>query len=238
MGDAGWGMRASRHRLVFALAVICAGCAAGRDVLVQLETHRPQVYDPRQIEVQAMVLGPQSALHYKWFSVNGDFDPQESYEPKTQFTFAPNAVRDRIWVEVWRDNEKVAESGMDVNVESRPRASSDKTPLPEIVIARVPRYQPEGGPDTRDTIAGTVRTPVAGDYRVVIYARADAWYIQPTPFSTETIERDNTWKTWTHTGSSYAALVVRKSYKPMTRLDVLPQIDADVLSRAIVEGRK
>jgi hypothetical protein len=71
-----------------------------------------------------------------------------------------------------------------------------------------------------------------------VYARADAWYIQPTPFSMQPIEANNTWETWTHTGSSYAALVVRKTYKPMTRLDVLPQIDADVLSRTIVDGRK
>ncbi|HKR09333.1 MAG TPA: hypothetical protein VJS39_09100 [Gemmatimonadaceae bacterium] len=221
-----------------ALAAISIACAAGRDVLVQLETHRPQVYDPRQIEVQAMVLGPQSALHYKWYSVNGDFDPQESYEPKTQFTFAPNSIRDRIWVEVWRDNEKVAESAMDVNVESRPRPSTESTPAPEIAITRVPRYQAEGGPDTRDTIGGTVRTPIPGDYKVVVYARADAWYIQPTPFSMQPIEADTKWQTWTHTGSSYAALVVRKTYKPLTRLDVLPQIDADVVARAIVDGRK
>jgi hypothetical protein len=185
-----------------------------------------------------MVLGPQSGLHYKWFSVNGDFDPQESYEPKTQFTFAPSAVRDRIWVEVWRDNEKVAESGLDVNIESRSHPLGAKSAVPEVTITRIPRYQAEGGPDTRDTIGGTVRTSLADDYRVVVYARADAWYIQPTPFAMQPIEGDNTWRTWTHTGSSYAALVVRKTYKPLTRLDVLPQVGEDVLSRAIVEGRK
>jgi hypothetical protein len=228
----------SSRRVPLLLSAMSIACAAGRDVLVQLETHRPEVYDPRQIEVQAMVLGPQTALHYKWFSVNGDFDPQESYEPKTQFTFAPNSVRDRIWVEVWRDNEKIAESAMNVNVDSRPRASTEKTPAPEIAVTQVPRYQPEGGPDTRDTIRGTVKTPIPGDYRVVVYARADAWYIQPTPFSMQSISSDGRWETWTHTGSSYAALVVSKGYKPLTRLDVLPQVDADVLARAIVDGRK
>jgi hypothetical protein len=223
--------------VVVGFAVLSAGCAASRDILVQLETHKPQAYDARQIEVQAMVVGPQTGLHYKWFSVNGDFDPQESYEPKTQFNFAPNAVRDRIWVEVWRDYQKVAESALDVKMDATPRAA-EKAPVAELTITRVPRYQPEGGPDTRDTIAGRVRTPLTGDYKVVVYARADAWYIQPTPFAMQPIEADSTWKTWTHTGSSYAALVVRKTYKPLTRLDVLPQIDADVLSRAIVEGRR
>ena len=227
-----------RVSVVLGIIVLVAACAEERNVLVQLETHRPQVYDPRQIEIQAMVLGPQMGLHYKWFSVNGDFDPQESYEPKTQFTFAPNAARDRIWVEVWRDNQKVAESELDVHVDARPRATNEKAPVPELTITRVPRYQPEGGPDTRDTIAGTVRAPLAGDYKVVVYARADAWYIQPTPFAMQPIESDKTWETWTHTGSSYAALVVRTTYKPLTRLDVLPQLDEDVLARAIVDGRK
>jgi hypothetical protein len=220
------------------LAAVISACAPSKDILVQLETHRPEAYDPHQVEVQATVLGPQSALRYKWFSVNGDFDPQESYEPKTQFTFAAHAGRDRIWVEVWRDNEKVAESALDVNADTRVRLTVDKSAAPELTITHVPRYQAEGGPDTRDTIAGTVRAPSAADYKVIVYARADAWYIQPTPFAMQAIGVDNTWKTWTHTGSSYAALVVRSNYKPMTRLDVLPQIDPDVLARAIVDGRK
>ena len=224
--------------MIACILAMSGGCDAKRDVIVQLETHRPQVYDPRQIEVQAMVLGPQTGLRYKWFSVDGDFDPQQSYEPKSQFTFASNSARDRIWVEVWRDNDKIAEGALDVNVETRASSAKERAPVPELTITRIPRYDAAGGPDTRDTIAGTVGTPLASDYRVVVYARADAWYIQPTPFAMQTIGPDNKWTTWTHTGSSYAALVVRSTYKPLTRLDVLPQVDADVLSRAIVDGRK
>jgi hypothetical protein len=224
----------------FGFVALGAGCAERRVVGVQLETHRQPAYDPRQLEVEAVVVGPQSGLHYKWFSVNGDFDPQESYTPKAEFTFAQNSERDRIWVEVWRDMEKVAESQLDVSVDTHARASSakEKAPALELSITRIPRYQAEGGPDTRDTISGMVRGPSAADYTVLVYARADAWYIQPTPFSLQPIENDGTWQTWTHTGSNYAALVVRKDYKPMTRLDVLPQLDADVLARQIVEGRK
>ena len=223
---------------IVCLLAVCVGCAMQRDIVVQLETHRPQAYDPRQIEVQAVVLGPQNGLHYKWFSVDGDFDPQQSYEPKTQFTFAPNSARDRIWVEVWLDNEKIAERGVSVNVEGRQVETRETAPVPELAFARIPRYDAAGGPDTRDTISGTVRSPLATEYRVVVYARADAWYIQPTPFAMQPIGADYKWQTWTHTGSSYAALVVRSTYKPMTRLDVLPQVDADVLARAIVDGEK
>ena len=99
---------------------LVAGCVESRDVGVQLETHQVPVYDPRQLEVQAVVIGPQTGLHYKWFSVNGDFEPQDSYTPKAEFTFAPNSDRDRIWVEVWRDTKKVAESQLDVSVARMP----------------------------------------------------------------------------------------------------------------------
>jgi hypothetical protein len=234
-------MSSARLRNLVALGVVALlsqDCSRGKDILVQLETHKPPVDDPRQLEVQAMVLGPQTGLRYKWFSVNGDFDPQDSYVPKTQFTFAVNAPRDRIWVEVWRDAQKIAESQLDITTDTRPQTAGAKAPDASITIDRVPKYQPAGGPDTRDTIAGTVHIKDPADYRVVVYARADAWYIQPTPFALQTIQNDNTWQTWTHTGSNYAVLVVRKSYKPMTRLDVLPPVDADVLSRAIVEGKK
>ena len=231
-------MTRARRLAVLCLLTISAGCAAGRDILVQLETHRPQTYDPRQIEVQATVLGPQTGLSYKWFSVDGDFDPQQSYDPRTQFTFAQNSTHDRLWVEVWRENEKVGESALDVIVDPHAPLAKATGPVPELAITRVPRYDPAGGPDTRDTIAGTVRTSVAKDYRVVVYARADAWYIQPTPFTLQSIGSDNKWQTWTHTGSSYAALVVRSTYNPLTRLDVLPQVDGDVLARAIVDGRR
>ena len=231
---------APRLRRIAGLTCVAlgAGCVEGTNTLVELEVHKPSIYDPRQIEVQAVVLGPQTGLRYKWFSVNGDFEPQESYVPKTQFTFAPNSFRDRVWVEVWRDVEKVAQSELDVTVDSHTRPVNEKAPVPELTITRVPRYQPEGGPDTRDTISGTVRSPLIGEYKIVVYARADAWYIQPTPFSLQTIQPNGQWDTWTHTGSDYAVLVVRSDFKPLTRLDVLPQPDADVLARAIVEGRK
>jgi hypothetical protein len=120
-----------RFSTAVSLIAISVACAAGRDMLFQLENYRPQTFDPRQIEVQATVLGPQTGLRYKWFSVDGDFDPQQSYEPKTQFTFAPNAARDRIWVEVWREDEKIAESAMDVNVEAHAPVSKENAPVPK-----------------------------------------------------------------------------------------------------------
>jgi hypothetical protein len=152
--------------------------------------------------------------------------------------FANNATRDRVWVEVWRENEQVAESSLDVAIDAPQQPPSGQPPAISVAITNIPRYQPEGGPDTRADISGKVSGDVSTEYKVVVYARADAWYIQPTPYSMIPIQADNTWKSWTHTGSNYAALVVRRDYKPLTRLDVLPQVDRDVLARAIVEGKR
>lgn len=220
------------------LALSLAACAEHKDVMVTLDAYHPASYDPRHLDVQAQVTGAQSGLHYKWFSQVGEFDPQESYTPKTSYTFASNSPRDRVWVEVWRENERVAESHLDVSMSTPENTVSAPRPRIELVITEVPPYDPAGGPDTRANIAGKVTGQLSKDYNVVVYARADAWYIQPAPYSLQPILPDGSWKTWTHTGSNYAVLVVRGDYKPMTRLDVLPAIEGDVLARTIVEGKK
>jgi hypothetical protein len=105
-----------------------------------------------------------------------------------------------------------------------------------VTVSTIPPYQPLGGSETRAQIAGRVNGASAPDYSVVLYARADAWYIQPELFATVPIARDGTWASWTHTGSSYAALVVRPGFEALPRLDVLPQVGGYVVARQIVEG--
>ena len=221
------------------LLLALAACADRGDVHVQLDAHPHQSNEPRALEVQAQVTGPQAGLRYKWYSALGEFDPQESYTPKSSFFFGPNSTHDRVWVEVWRDNERVAESRLEVSTEQpyQPNVSGSP-PKVQIAITNIPRYDPAGGPDTRADIAGKVTGEVDKGYSVVIYARADAWYIQPVPFALHPILPDDTWKSWTHTGSDYAALVVASDYKPVTRLDILPPVQGDVFARAIVEGKR
>jgi len=214
------------------------GCAENRDVHVELEAHRPPQYEAHQLEIQAQVTGPQTGLRYKWFSVLGQFEPQASYEPKTSYTFPPDVMRDRVWLEVWRDDKRIAQSGLDVRTTGRRSVGAAKVPSVQVEITSVPRYDPKGGSDTRADIAGTASGELSPDMRVLVYARADSWYIQPTPYAGHQIQPDKSWKTWTHTGSSYAAIIVRQDYRAMTRLDVLPQVDGDVLARTIVEGRR
>jgi len=234
----------NRRRLIggiqVSLTIIVSGaCAPNKDVSVQLDAHHLSSSEPRQLDVEAQVTGPQSGLHYKWFSVLGEFEPQDSYVPKSSFMFSSNSPRDRVWVEVWRENERVAQGQLDVSMEGvSERRVGEAAPHVQVAITQIPRYDPAGGPDTRADIGGRITGQSARGYRVIVYARADAWYIQPAPYALHTIQPDDTWTTWTHTGSDYAALVVPSDYKPFTRLDVLPPIEGAVLARTIVEGKK
>jgi hypothetical protein len=225
--------------LAVALPLVAAGCGDPDAVRVELEGHRPQGLAAGRIEVRAQVTGSQAGLRYKWFSVQGECDPQESEWPSTLFQFAKATTRDRVSLEVWRGNERVARAELDVKADGeRARAASDPAPRVEIEITSIPPYEPEGGPETRADIGGKVTGEIAPDCKVVVYARADAWYIQPAAYAEHAIGADGTWSTWTHTGSSYAALVVRPGFDPFLRLDVLPRVDDYVLARAIVEGAR
>jgi hypothetical protein len=229
-----------------ALALVCGailalapGCGDSGSVRIRLEAHRTFGLGPRRIEIRAQVAGPQTGLRYRWFSGAGECEPQESEWPSTVFEFGKGATRDRVSVEAWRAGERVSRDEIEVTLdEDLARAASAPMPRVEIEITGIPPHEPEGGPDTRADIAGKVTGEVAPEYKVVVYARADAWYIQPAAYSEHAIGADGTWSTWTHTGSSYAALVVRPGFDPFLRLDVLPQVGNHVLARAIVEGAK
>lgn len=220
-------------------ALGAAGCGDNGAVRVKLQATRPPGLEVRRIEIRAQVTGPPAGLRYKWFSVNGECEPQESEWPATVFKFGSSSKRDRVAVEVWSAGARVAHDEIDVELdEERSRLEETSLPSVQIEITQVPPYEPEGGPDTRAEIAGKVSGEIASDHKVVIYARADAWYIQPSPYAEHAISEHNTWATWTHTGSSYAALLVRPGFDPFLRLDVLPRVGGHVLARAIAEGVK
>ena len=213
------------------------GCANSDAVRVRLQAYSPPGFDARRMEIRAQVAGPVAGLRYKWFSVNGATDPQESSEPVSVFTFGDGATRDRVSVELWRGNDRVAYGEVDVKLdEERALMASQAAPSMTIAITTVPPYD-GGGPDTRADIAGTVKGPVSPTDRVVIYARADVWYIQPAPNARHLIGADGTWSSWTHTGTSYAVFVVRPGFDPLPRYDVLPQVGGYVVARTVTEGR-
>jgi hypothetical protein len=220
-----------------AAALLTSGCAERDKVRVELQSYTPQSFDVRRVEVRAQVAGRVKGIRYKWFAVAGTNDPQESDKPATVFTFADGSVRDRVTVEAWRGDQRVARDEIDLALdEERARLAARMMPKVDVTITTLPEYS-VGGPDTRTDIAGRVTGAIDPKYTVVLYARAsDVWYIQPDAFARHAIGADGA--SWTHSGTDYAALVVRPAFDPLPRYDVLPQVGGFVVARIAVEGHR
>jgi CobQ/CobB/MinD/ParA nucleotide binding domain len=100
---------------------------------------------------------------------------------------------------------------------------------PEIQIVEAPPSG-QGGPNTTSKICGKVSGVRLIDFRVVLYAFNDKWYIQPTTSSSTPVNPDGNWCTVTHLGESYAALLVLAGFEPANVSDRLPQIGGDVVA--------
>ena len=87
---------------------------------------------------------------------------------------------------------------------------------PAIVITSAP---PAGaGEDTAGRILGRVSGVDPKQARVIVYAHTDLYYVQPMADRPYTrIGSKLTWKTTTHRGWDYAALLVRPAYRPAAR---------------------
>jgi len=106
---------------------------------------------------------------------------------------------------------------------------------PSIIFTKLPPAG-EGSPDKINDIRGRVDGARAGQ-RIVIFARSGLWWVQPTadqPFTA--ISRDSSWKSATHPGSAYAALLVNPGYRPPTIANALPEKGGDVVAVATAEG--
>jgi hypothetical protein len=103
-------------------------------------------------------------------------------------------------------------------------------------FTEIPEAGP-GGAAKMERIAGRVSGARASQ-RVVLFARSGTWWIQPfsdRPFTS--IEPDSTWKTTTHLGTEYAALLVDAGYVPPTTTDVLPAPGRGVVAVQTVVGK-
>jgi hypothetical protein len=213
-----------------------AACADPNAVRVRLQSYTRASLDPNQVALRAQVAGPLAGLRYKWFAVAGQSAPQVGDTAETVFTFADGAPHDRVTLEVWRADRRVARAELDVAIDSALARTSAHVPKLTLAFTKVPPSA-AGGPDTRSDIAGRVAGELTPDLRVVVYARAgDVWYIQPSPDARLVIAADGTWRSWTHTGTSYAALVARPGFVALPRYDVLPQVGGWVVARTVVDG--
>jgi len=115
--------------------------------------------------------------------------------------------------------------------------TGSRTPVVGISIAitQIP-LAGEGGPNEMGHIAGKVSGVKPEDlrredFRVVVYARGDHWYVQPFASVPITGINDNgTWENETHLGNRYAALLVKSSYRPPQAPEVLPNIGGDIVA--------
>jgi hypothetical protein len=157
-----------------------AGCDAQREARVKLHVRRPPAEMSTRLNIEAQIAGPQSGLRYKWFTVSGACDPQESDSPVTVFQFAENVTRERVSLEVWRAGRRVGAADIDVKLdEERARLPLERSPQVQIEITTIPPAEP-GGPDTRADITGRVAGKIEPGDKVLLYAYAyDYWHIQP-----------------------------------------------------------
>jgi signal transduction histidine kinase len=106
---------------------------------------------------------------------------------------------------------------------------------PHIEFTRVP-LSDEGGPEKLDVIEGRA-IGAHPELKIVLFARSGNWYVQPfanQPFTQ--IQSDSRWRSSTHLGTEYAALLVEPSYQPPTVTEVLPGRGGGVVAVASVKG--
>ena len=107
---------------------------------------------------------------------------------------------------------------------------------PTIEFIQVPEAGP-GNPDKVDPIEGRV-TGAPPSTRLVLYALSGVWWVQPFPERPFTeIQPDSKWKSITHPGVLYAALLVDTQYRPPLTIESLPKKGGHVLAIANVKGR-
>lgn len=109
---------------------------------------------------------------------------------------------------------------------------------PSISITAVPVLG--GGKEVMEFIGGTTAEAPKGS-RVVLFAHADVWWVQPYSESdahpdgpTTLLDENGDWHNDTHLGSEYAALLVTADYRPPATASVLPSVGGKVLARVVV----
>ena len=106
---------------------------------------------------------------------------------------------------------------------------------PGIEFTQVPPAD-EGGPSKMADIAGHATGDRPGQH-IVLYAKAGVWWVQPFGDRALTaIESDHSWKSPTHLGTEYAALLVDDGYDPPKKLTSLPPPGGRVVAVSTVKG--
>ena len=115
------------------------------------------------------------------------------------------------------------------------RGPEHPTNRPYIEFTRIPPAD-EGGPDRLDLIEGRV-IGVYDQVQIILYAKSGAWYVQPFADQPVTqVQSDSTWRSTTHLGTEYAALLVEPGYHPPFVIESLPGEGQGVIALLAVKG--
>lgn len=220
---------------------------------------RPEIEAGGKLQIGVRVRNLSGGHLFRWTALHGKCEPQESTSLSTEYTAPLDATDDRITLEVRKNDKtvygddvfvKVIPSGMadgsgfppspqPSQTQSVTPSGPDITGKPEIRITLVPRYDPIGGDPTSEPIEGEVAGVNPQSFRVVIYSYTDRHYVQPliaAPFTT--ISQDLKFRNWTHTGTLYSAILVRRTFTPPSKTWSLPEVGGDVVAVTSVTGRK
>jgi hypothetical protein len=86
-----------------------------------------------------------------------------------------------------------------------------------------------------DVIEGRVTGAKPGQ-QLVVFARSEVWWAEPRLGRLFTPVQDSKWKTPTHLGTEYAAVLVEPGYKPPFTTNALPKPGGQVVAVAVVPG--
>jgi hypothetical protein len=116
-------------------------------------------------------------------------------------------------------------------------SSSCRVPEATVAFTRLPPYA-AGSAGELYGIEGRASGARPGE-KIVIYAKSGLWWVQPFADHPLTpLGPDSVWKTRTHPGLAYAALLVKAGFQPHPKLDVLPERSNAVLAIATAERKK
>jgi hypothetical protein len=245
MQDMRWSGGFGPWTALFGLILALGACCQSLEVDMQAQPNPVPLSGVAQISLR--VRYPPAGALYRWRAERGACEPQESHRVSTTYTAPREPGDDRVTLELLSEGRIVYTKDLKITVSGAPQGAPGKKPPPlpagpgqaAIRITLIPRYNPQGGPMTRDDIAGEVSGVDANNHRVVIYACTDMCYVQPldtAPFTP--IHPDDTWTTWTHTGAHYLALVVPAGWQPSPTV-ASPDAPIDgAVARTVVEGRR
>jgi hypothetical protein len=212
------------------------------------------------MEVDLRIRNRPLGSRIEWHADKGRFNPEVTEtDLRSIFTAPPQQGRVKVWVEIVERNnvyKDVAFAYLDVSrsapgapvessaaslpggaVVSGPRATSGFV----IKFITIPPYDSKGGPTSSADIEGQVEGVKDGEqYRVILYAKTDnTWWVQPLTAAPYTpLDRNGQFFSWTHTGTRYAALLVRKGFVAPEAIDGELPSNKDILAQKEVNGKR